>query len=199
MNAHSLKIQVILASIREGRFGDKPAEFMLGEAKKLAGVETELVDLRDYTLPFFASAVSPSRAMGEYGNSEVMRFAGKVSEADAYIIVTPEYNHGYPGALKNALDSIYGEWIGKPVAFVSYGGVGGARAVEQLRQVAVELQMAPIRNAVHISWDVYMAVAKAQAPVDPVLFAPIAKAAEALLTQLLWWGRALKAAREINS
>lgn len=196
MNTPNIKIQVVLGSIREGRFGDKPAHFILGEAKKLEGVEAELVDLRDYPLPHFSDAVSPSYAKGNYGTEAAKKFARKISEADAYVIVTPEYNHGYPGTLKNALDAIFGEWSRKPVAFVGYGSAGGSRAVEQLRQVAVELEMAPIRSAVHIFWDLYMAVAKEKVPVNSELFKPVAASAEGMLAQLLWWAKALKTARE---
>ncbi|MEK7118444.1 MAG: NADPH-dependent FMN reductase, partial [Patescibacteria group bacterium] len=146
--------------------------------------------------PHFADAMSPSQAFGNYGNEEVKKFSAKIAEADAFIIVTPEYNHGYSGTLKNALDSIFPEWNRKPVGFVGYGGVGGARAIEQLRQVVVELEMAPIRSAVHISWDMYMAVVKEKAPTDPKLFKPIEERTQEMLAQLLWWAKALKAARE---
>ena len=196
MDTKSIKIQVIIGSIRPDRFGDKPAHWILGEAKKLEGVEVELIDLKENKLPTFASPGYPSTVKdGNYGKEEINAFAKKIGSADAYIIVTPEYNHGYPSSLKDALDSVYLEWNNKPVAFVAYGSALGARAVEQLRQVAVELQMAPIRAAVHIPSDVYMAVAKETAPANPELFKPIAEKATGMLTQLMWWARALKAAR----
>lgn len=195
METTTIKIQVILGSIREGRFGDKPAHFVLGEVQKLSGVVAELVDLRDYPLPLFHDAVSPSMSGGNYGTEEAKKFAAKIGEADAYIIVTPEYNHGYPGALKNALDSIFFEWNNKPVAFVAYGGAGGARSVEQLRQVAIELQMAPIRFAVHIFWDMYMKVVKETAPADPALFEPIRERTAGMLSQLVLWANTFKTLR----
>ncbi len=196
MDSAHIKIQVILASIRHGRFGDKPAHWILGEAKKLERVEAELIDLKDYPLPFLEEETPPSAAKGNYADNMVKKFGKKISEADAYIIVTPEYNHGYSGVLKNALDSIFVEWNNKPVAFVGYGGVGGARAVEQLRQVVIELQMTPIRYAVHIPMEVYMAVMKEQVPTNPELFKPVVERAGSMLSQLLWFAKALKAARQ---
>ena len=198
MSSTTIKIQIILASIREGRFGDKPAHFVLGEAKKLEGVEVELIDLKEHPLPFFADAVSPSMTKNGYGTEAARKFAQKIAEADAYIVVTPEYNHGYPSQLKNALDSIFAEWNNKPIAFVAYGSAGGARAVEQLRQVAVELQMASIRNAVHIGWDLYMKVVNEKIPANPELFAPILERTQGMLKQLVLWAKALKAMRENN-
>jgi len=109
-----------------------------------------VLDLRDYDMPFFNEPVSPSFKKEPYKNEAVARFTKKIEEGDAFVMVTPEYNHGTSGVLKNALDWIYPEWNNKPVAFVSYGSGGGARAIEQLRMNAVELQMAPIRAAVHI-------------------------------------------------
>jgi NAD(P)H-dependent FMN reductase len=187
-----MKIQVILGSIRQNRFGEKPAQWILQEARKREGVEFELVDLKDHPLPMFAEPTPPARLHGNYPSEAVARWAKKVAEADGYIIVTPEYNHGYPPALKNALDHLYPEWNRKPVGFVSYGSVGGARAIEQLRLVAVELEMVPIRFGVHILPDVFRAVLGGQA--EP--FEPLKPNAERFLDQLLWWTRALKTARE---
>src|SRR5579872_3399556 len=131
-----LKIQVIIGSTRQGRFSEKPAQWIFEEAKKKTGLEVELLDLRDYPMPFFNEPMSPSRVEGKYPNEAVQKWAKKIAEADGYIIVSPEYNHGYPAVLKNAMDSIYKEWNNKSVGFVSYGSVGGGRAVEQLRLVA---------------------------------------------------------------
>jgi NAD(P)H-dependent FMN reductase len=123
------------------------------------------------------------------------RWGRTIDAADGYVIVTPEYNHGYPAALKNALDHSFVEWHRKPVAFVGYGSVGGARAIEQLRQVAVELEMAPLRHAVHILPDVMRAAREAARPVDPAVFASLEARAALLATDLLWWAQALAAAR----
>lgn len=188
-----MKVQIIVGSTRQGRFSEKPAAWIYEQAKKRKDWEVELVDLRDYPLPFFEEPVSPSMMDGEYNNPDLQRWSRKVSEADGYIVVTPEYNHGYPAVLKNALDSEYHGWNKKPVGFVSYGNVGGARSVEQLRQVAVELQMAPVRQAIHIQWPLYMEVTNAKGGEQPL--DKMENQANVLLDQLDWWGKALKYAR----
>ncbi len=112
-------------------------------------VDVELVDLRDYPLPFF-DAPPPARAPREYPTEEVGQLGRALDRADGYIVLTAEYNHGYPAVLKNAMDWTFVEWRRKPISFVGWGNVGGVRAIEQLRQVAVEFEMAPLRHAVHI-------------------------------------------------
>ena len=102
-----LKIKVIIGSTRENRFSDKPAHWIFEEVKKEAGVRAEILDLRDYPMPFFEESVSPSRLNGNYSNETVRKWAAKVGDGDAFIIIAPEYNHGYPAVLKNALDSIF--------------------------------------------------------------------------------------------
>ena len=194
-NNTSLHIKVIAGSTREGRFSDKAAAWIAEEIKKQKGVTVEALDLRDYDMPFFNEAVSPSFKQEPYKNEAVARFTKKIEEGDAFVMVTPEYNHGTSGVLKNALDWVYPEWNNKPVAFVSYGSVGGARAVEQLRLNAVELQMAPIRNAVHIPGEQYFPVLFGKMEAKE-LFALQSDKAEAMITQLLWWTRALKNARK---
>jgi NAD(P)H-dependent FMN reductase len=196
-----LKIKIIVGSTRQGRFSEKPAQWIHEEAKKLDGVDAELLDLRDYPMPFFESPMSPSMAQGKYENEVVKKWAAKIKEGDAFIIVTPEYNHGYPAVLKNAMDVIYPEWNRKPVGFVAYGSAMGARSVEQLRQVAVELQMAPIRNAIHIPVDIFFAAMMGKGPQGPEMFEPIRKGpmgdrVQIFFDDLLWWARALKHGRE---
>lgn len=134
-----IKIKVIIGSTREGRFSDKAAAWITEEIKKQNGIIVEMLDLRDYDMPFFNEAVSPSFKKEPYENEAVARFTKKIDEGDAFIMVTPEYNHSTSGVLKNAIDWIGPEWNNKPIAFVSYGSVGGARAVEQLRLIAIEL------------------------------------------------------------
>lgn len=196
-----IKIKIIVGSTRQNRFSEKSAQWISEETKKLEGVEVELLDLRDYEMPFFDDSMSPSMAKGQYSNKTVKKWAAKINDGDAFIIVTPEYNHGYSAVLKNALDVIYPEWNRKPVGFVSYGSAVGARSVEQLRQVAVELQMAPIRNAVHIPVDIFFAAMMGKGPADPKeMFEPIRKSpmgdrVQIFFDDLLWWARALKAAR----
>lgn len=198
-----LKIQVIIGTTRQNRFSEKPAHWIYEEAKKKEDIEVELVDLRDYPLPLFDEPVSPSMfemMKHEYSNEIAKKWTKKVAEADGYIIVTGEYNHGYPAVLKNALDYVFKQWNKKAVGFVSYGNAGGARAVEQLRQVAIELQMVPIRNAIHIPAEVYMAVMNEKVLVNSELFKPLKEGymdrVEAFLNDLIWTTRALKKARE---
>ena len=190
-----LNIKVIAGSTREGRFSDKAAAWIAEEIKKQKGVAVEVLDLRDYDMPFFNEPMSPSFKQEPYKNDAVARFTKKIEEGDAFVMITPEYNHGTSGVLKNALDWVYPEWNNKPVAFVSYGSVGGAHAIEQLRMNAVELQMAPIRAAVHIPGEQYFPVLFGKAEAKD-LFASQSEKAETMITQLLWWTRALKKARE---
>ncbi len=152
-----IHLQVIIGSTRQGRFSEKPAKWIFAELEKEEGVTAELVDLRDYPLPFFDEPVSPMKLNGVYSDPAVTRWSEKVKQADAYVIIAPEYNHGYTAVLKNAIDHLYPEWNNKPVGFLSYGSVGGARVIEQLRLVAIELQMLPIKQAIHIPLEVYIA------------------------------------------
>src|SRR3989338_1132182 len=188
-----INLKVILGSTRPKRFSERPGRWMHDEAKKRSNLAVEILDLRDYEMPFFNEPVSPSYKEKPYEHEAVVRWTAKIAEADAFIVIAPEYNHGYPSVLKNALDYAYQEWNNKPVAFVAYGSALGARSVEQLRAVAIELQMAPIRNAIHMPFDVVMAAAKGTP--DAEIFAPYAERAGGLLDQLIWWARALKEAR----
>ena len=119
----------------------------------------------------------------------------KIEKADGFIIVTPEYNHGYPAVLKNMLDYIYNEWNKKAIGFVSYGSVGGARSVEQLRQVAIELQMAPIRQSIHIPTQLFFDIIMKKIDISNP-FESLKPQADSFFDQLIWWTNALKNARE---
>lgn len=146
-----MKLQLILGSVREGRQGKKVADWLLQQAKQ-TGWEAELLDLADWPLPFFNEAKSPDSNEGIYQNELAQQWSAKIASGDAFVIVTPEYNHGYPAVLKNVLDWLYLEWGQKPVAFASYstGLTGGARAVEQLRPVVLHLQMVPVAQGLQI-------------------------------------------------
>lgn len=189
-----VNLKIIVGSTRQNRFSEHPAHWLYEEAKQLADFEIEILDLRDYPLPFFNEPVSPSMTKGDHKDRLVARWAKKIAKADAYIVVTPEYNHGYPAVLKNAFDHIYYEWNNKPIGFLSYGTANGARSVEQLRLVAIELQMAPIRNAVYIPNFWSLLDADGQLKLDA--FVPLEPNAEKLFNQLIWWAKALKTARE---
>jgi len=179
-------VQVILGSTRPGRFGDKVASWFMQHAATHPDLSAELVDLADWPLPFFNSPVPP--AMRESQDPQAVAWANKVSAADSYVLVTPEYNHGYPAVLKNALDHVVRPWRHKPVGFVGYGGPGaGIRAVEQLRQVVVELDMIPLRQQVSIQ-NVYTAFDNDGTLHDPM--GPDRQAA-AVLDELGLWSRQL--------
>ena len=152
------KLAVIVGSVRQNRFADHPAQWIAEIARERGDFDVEVVDLKDHPLPFFAEPVSP--AYGASKDENAQRWQKRVAQFDAYIVIAAEYNRGPTAVLKNALDYAYREWNNKPVGFVGYGGVGGARAVEQLRLNAVELEMAPIRHGVHIQLPDYLAVLK---------------------------------------
>jgi NAD(P)H-dependent FMN reductase len=190
------RIQVIVGTGREGRFSERAADWVMARLRARDDLDAELVDLRDYPLPFYDQPVPPAYGRREYP-PDVARWASKVDEADGYIVVTAEYNHGYPALLKNALDHAFPEFNRKPVAFVGYGNVGGARAVEQLRLVAIELEMAPLRHAVHILPDVMRPVIQAQDTFDVELFAALDPRLDTLVADLLWWAAALRHAHAV--
>lgn len=155
----------------------------------------EVLDLRDYPLPFFEEFASNAYAPTQ--NEVGVRWQQKLAGFDGYIFITAEYNHGPTGVLKNALDYAYPEWNRKPAAFVGYGSVGAARAIEQLRMIAVELQMAPIRTGVHIQGaDFFGAWQQGAALEDMVHLQP---GVTSMLDELTWWTTALKGTRDVAS
>jgi NAD(P)H-dependent FMN reductase len=158
----------------------------------------EVVDLRDHPLPMYASPVAPARSGRDYPNDDVARLGTTLDRADGFIIVTGEYNHGYPAVLKNALDHVFPELNRKPVTFVGYGNVGGARSIEQLRQVAVEFEMAPLRWAVHIFPDVMLPAMRTE-PFSIELFASLDERLDTAVNDLIWWAHTLKTGREAGS
>src|SRR3981081_3126231 len=144
-------ISVIVGSTREGRFSEKPAQWILQHLKKRSGVDARLLDLRDYPMPFFDQPVSPAMpGRPSYENEVVKKWTAAIGQSDGFVFVTAEYNYGPPAVLKNAIDWVYPEWNRKAAAFVSYGSAMGARAVQQLRQTAIEIQRARARSSVHI-------------------------------------------------
>jgi NAD(P)H-dependent FMN reductase len=186
------RIGVVIGSIREGRFGTRPAQWIHDIAKQRSDICVELIDLRDYPMPIFSEALSP--AWGPVQNVHAQRWGAKLASLDALLAVTPEYNHGPSAVLKNALDYAYKEFARKPIAFVGYGSVGAARAVEQLRLVAVELQMAPIRHAVHIGLIEFMGLLQQGKSFEDYPY--LGAAAQTMLDDLTWWTLALKKARD---
>jgi NAD(P)H-dependent FMN reductase len=143
------RIGIILGSTRPNRNGEQVARWVLDVASRREDADFELVDLRDYPLPHLDEPLPPS--LGQYQNQHTKDWAATIASFDGFVIVTPEYNHSTSGVLKNAIDYLYAELNNKAVGFVSYGSVGGARAVEHLRLVAGELQMADVRQQVALS------------------------------------------------
>lgn len=185
------KIAIIISTTRTTRFGEKPAKWIHAIAAARTDISVELVDLRDYAMPFFdepaTNAWVPSK------NEVAKRWQKKVAEFDGYIFVTAEYNRSVPAVLKNALDYAYPEWNRKPAAYVGYGGVGAARAIEQLRLMCVELQMAPTRSGVHLQGADFMAAW--QQGKDLKEFPYLELNAKTMLDELQWWASALMVAR----
>ena len=186
------RIGIVISTTREGRFGDKPAAWIKSLAQARGGLDVELIDLRDYPLPLFDEPASPAWAPPR--NLVARRWAEKLTELDGFIFVTAEYNRAPPAALKNALDYAYREFNRKPAAYVGYGGVGAARAVEQLRLINVELQMAPTRSGVHIAGADFMALMKQEKTFADLPH--LEAAAKAMLDEFAWWVEALKLARQ---
>ncbi len=188
-------ISVIMGSIREGRFSEKPARWILQHLKKRDGVDARLLDLRDFPMPFFDQPVPPSTPGKQpYADENVKKWTAAIAESDGFVFVTPEYNYGAPAVLKNAIDWVYPEWNRKAAGFVSYGSAMGARSVQQLRETAIELQLAPVRSSVHIPVPTLWAHYKG-GDVDAGL-AELEKPAAKLIDDLLWWTAALKTARD---
>ena len=149
MNNQRLKVAIIIGSTRPGRNGEAVGRWIYEKAKNRDDAQYELVDIKDYNLPLLDEPIPPS--MGRYSNEHTKIWSTKIDSFDAYVFVTPEYNHGVPGALKNAIDFLFKEWNNKVAGFVSYGSAGGVRAVEQLRLVMAEVKVATVRAQVQLS------------------------------------------------
>lgn len=180
------KIAIIIGSTRDARFADVPANWIYDIARKRNGWDVELVDIKNFDLPFFNDITINAYAPSVDPN--VTRWQKKLAEFDGYIFVTPEYNRSVPGSLKNALDQAYKEWNRKPAVAVGYGGTGAARAVEHLRSIAIELQMVPLRSAVHIGGSEFMKIHPmlGKEPISAIEGA-ILPSANAMLDELQWW------------
>ena len=184
-----IKVGVIIGSTRPGRNAEKVAKWVMEQAGKRSDAQFELVDLADYNLPLLDEPVPPS--LHQYSKPHTHAWAKKIDSLDAFVFITPEYNHSITGALKNAIDFVYAEWNNKAAGFVSFGSAGGARAVEQLRTVMGEVQVADVRQQVlfslHSDFENY-SVLKPSAMHETML--------RTLLDQLVSWGGAMKRLRE---
>jgi NAD(P)H-dependent FMN reductase len=182
------KIAIILGSTRPGRNGEAVANWVQDIASRRSDADFELVDLADFPLPHLDEPVPAS--MGAYSNDHTKQWAAKIAEFDGFVFVTPEYNHSTSGVLKNALDYIYAEWNNKAAAFVSYGSAGGTRAVEHLRLIASELQMATVRAQVAISLLTEFEHFSVFTPHDYLL-----PQVDTMLDQVVAWAQALEPLR----
>ncbi|WP_232789177.1 NADPH-dependent FMN reductase [Streptomyces odonnellii] len=185
-----LKLAVILGSNRQGRFGPVVSRWFVSRAAERPDFITELVDLADTDLPTALSS-RPDPAV----RAELAKVTERLAAADAFVVVTPEYNHSFPASLKALIDWHYNEWQAKPVGFVSYGGIsGGLRAVEQLRQVFAELHAVTVRDTVSF----HMAGAHFDDQGQHKDPAQADAAAKSMLDQLGWWGLALRDAKSVR-
>jgi NAD(P)H-dependent FMN reductase len=188
------RIALIVGSTRAARFADVPAQWMLRQAQAREDMEVELLDLRDFDLPFFdevaSNAFVPSRS------PQAVRWQQALGRFDGFIFVVAEYNHSLTGALKNALDHAYPEWNRKPFTAIGYGGMGAARAIEHLRLIGIEMYMVSTHAAVHIGGSDFFTVfpAAGNQPIETIE-QNLLPAARTALDELVWWANATMAAR----
>ena len=189
-----LKVGMIVGSTRPNRFADIPVRWLLEGASARPDLRVTVLDLRDYRLPFFNEPASPAYTGGVYTEPEAEAWRKQIGEFDAFVATVAEYNHGPTAVLKNAFDSAYLEWQRKPIAFVGYGGVGAARAIETLRGVVIELQMVPIKQEVNVAMEPYLVIVRDGRSLNDYDY--LVQGREAMFDQLVWWGEALKAGRQ---
>lgn len=187
-----IQVAVIIGSTRPGRVGAAVGKWAYEVAQRRGDARFELVDVADFNLPLLDEPVPPS--MGQYSKEHTKRWAAKIASFDAFVFIAAEYNHGIAGALKNAIDFLFAEWNNKAAGFVGYGSAGGVRAVEQLRLVMAEVQVATVRNQVMLSlredFENYSAF-------KPREFHE--QALNQLCDQVIAWGSAMKTLREAGS
>jgi NAD(P)H-dependent FMN reductase len=186
------RLVIIVGSVREGRFGPTVASWVAEQARGHGGFEVDVVDLAEVDVPLVLPAVPPLLAGDDYPRPAGMaRLTAALEGADAFVIVTPEYNHSYPASLKAAIDWHFTQWAAKPVAFVGYGGASGGRhAVLHLENVLSELHAVPIRDG--LSFPSYFTTWQDGRPLDTATEGY----AKTLLDQLSWWTSALRTARD---
>lgn len=189
-----MKLALIIGSTRPNRFADIPARWIVEGAKVRTDFSLEVLDLREHPLPFFNEPMPVGYSGGKFTEAAAEAWRHKVGAYDGFIATAAEYNHAPTAVLKNAFDSASYEWNRKPIAFVGYGGVGGARAIEQLRGIAVELQMAPIKQEVNIAMAEYLGVVQQGKALDD--FPHLVTARTAVFDHIAWWGKTLKAGRD---
>ncbi|HEY1561321.1 MAG TPA: NAD(P)H-dependent oxidoreductase [Caulobacteraceae bacterium] len=188
-----LNVGLIVGSTRPNRFADIVTPWVVAGASVRRDLSLTVLDLRNFNLPFLNEPAPPTLTDGVFSEPEAEAWRARVGEFDAFVATVAEYNHGPTAVLKNAFDSAQNEWRRKPIAFVGYGGVGGARAIEVLRGVVIELQMAPIRHEVNIAMEPFLGVIQGGRALDD--YAYLAAGRELMFDNLLWWGEALTTAR----
>jgi NAD(P)H-dependent FMN reductase len=186
------KIGIVISTTRPARFADNPTNWLMAIAAKREDAEFEVVDLRDYPMPFFEENGSPFYVPVQ--NEVAQKWGAKMASLDGYVFITAEYNHSISGALKNALDYAYAEFNRKAASFVAYGGTGGARAVEHLRGILAELQVASMKFPVHIGMTEMLGIMREGKTMAD--FPYLDDGATKMLDELVWWVSALKSARE---
>ena len=191
------RLAMIIGSTRPGRFADKPANWLLDHASQRRDFTLEALDFRDFDLPFFAEASTNLHVPSE--DPKALAWQDAIRPFDAYVFIVAEYNHSITGALKNALDQAYKEWMRKPFSALGYGSTGGARAIEHLRGIAVELQMVPSKFSAHIGGGEIAKVhpAGGDAPMSEIEEA-IRPSVDAMFNDLVWWASVLSPAREAS-
>lgn len=187
-----MKVVVILGSTRDGRMGDRVSKFVLNEAKKIDGWDVELVDLAEINLPMYHDALLPAMMNESYSDKTVSAWSSAINTADAYIIITPEYNHSIPAPLKNAIDWLYPEWANKAAGIVSYSMApyGGARAVEHLRNILARLAVATVQTTTSIG-SVHESISENGEPISEGTITAL----QSELAQVNLWAKALKTIR----
>jgi NAD(P)H-dependent FMN reductase len=185
------KIGIIISTTRPGRFADIPTSWLFNIAKERDDADFEIVDLRDYPMPFFEEKMALAYAPTQ--NEVALRWGKKVASLDGYIFVTAEYNHSIPAVLKNALDYLYSEIHRKPATFLGYGGTGAARAIEHLRNILAEVQVASLKHTVHIGMIEALGIMReGKSMADYPYLDDFAKR---MLDEIVWWANTLKEGR----
>ena len=188
MANQKLKVAIIIGSTRPNRNSEAVSKWIYEIAKRRSDVDFELIDILDYNLPLLDEHIPPS--MGQYSKEHTKRWSEKINSFDAFVFVTPEYNHSFSGALKNAIDFLYKEWNNKVAGFVSFGSAGGVRAVEQLRLVMAEVKVATVRAQVYLS---LFTDFESYSTFKPASFHE--NSANTMLDEVIDWGVALKTVR----
>ena len=188
MANQKLKVAIIIGSTRPNRNSEAVSKWIYEIAKRRSDIDFELIDILDYNLPLLDEPIPPS--MGQYSKEHTKRWSEKINSFDAFVFVTPEYNHSFSGALKNAIDFLYKEWNNKVAGFVSFGSAGGVRAVEQLRLVMAEVKVATVRAQVYLS---LFTDFESYSTFKPASFHE--NSANTMLDEVIDWGVALKTVR----